>query len=306
MVHLRISSLFVKFTYILLNNIQIVEVQQQPPDATIVEEAPRINTENRIHAQNSRIHAQNSSFQELFDERRELFDERRELFEEREKRVRRICSDASLSETIVKHPVNSREFLINYDYKLAWCNIFKSASTTWMYNFVALKGHSKKDVDRTRKKVVEFARKNDYPRPSSEELNGVLDDGNFTSFIVVREPFERLLSSYSDKILDTKDHFYDGVRCAMKKGCRPKFSDFVRFIIREVKVGRRLDEHWHPYATFCSPCLAEYDFILHFENLHYEETYFIEQVIFKSQQKGICCMNKLVYDQSYILSVKNA
>ena len=191
-----------------------------------------------------------------------------------------MCSNGTLSQTIVNHPVNANEFLINHDFKLLWCNIFKSASTTWMYNFVALKGHSKKDVKKSHKKVIEFARKNDYPRPSWQELKPVLYNENFTSFIVVREPFERLLSSYSDKILDRSDNFYNNVRCRMKKNCKPEFADFVDFIAREVNAGRRLDEHWSPYATFCSPCLAKYDYILHFEKLHGEEKCFINQVSF--------------------------
>lgn len=38
------------------------------------------------------------------------------------------------------HQPNPWEFLINKKYHLVWCNIFKAASTSWMYNFNLLAG----------------------------------------------------------------------------------------------------------------------------------------------------------------------
>lgn len=38
------------------------------------------------------------------------------------------------------HRPNPWEFLINKKYHLVWCNVFKAASTSWMYNFNILAG----------------------------------------------------------------------------------------------------------------------------------------------------------------------
>jgi chondroitin 4-sulfotransferase 11 len=38
------------------------------------------------------------------------------------------------------HRPNAWEFLVNKEYHLIWCNVFKAASTSWMYNFNLLAG----------------------------------------------------------------------------------------------------------------------------------------------------------------------
>lgn len=38
------------------------------------------------------------------------------------------------------HRPNAWEFLVNKKYHLIWCNVFKAASTSWMYNFNLLAG----------------------------------------------------------------------------------------------------------------------------------------------------------------------
>lgn len=38
------------------------------------------------------------------------------------------------------HRPNAWEFLVNREHHLIWCNIFKAASTSWMYNFNLLAG----------------------------------------------------------------------------------------------------------------------------------------------------------------------
>lgn len=38
------------------------------------------------------------------------------------------------------HRPNPWEFLVNRKHHLVWCNVFKAASTSWMYNFNLLAG----------------------------------------------------------------------------------------------------------------------------------------------------------------------
>lgn len=38
------------------------------------------------------------------------------------------------------HRPNPWEFLVDNKHRLVWCNVFKAASTSWMYNFNILAG----------------------------------------------------------------------------------------------------------------------------------------------------------------------
>ena len=199
--------------------------------------------------------------------------------EHRKDYVKKKCNGILYSE-IEAHPVRNKEFLINDKYHLAWCNIFKSASTTWLYNFLKLKGFSGEAIKKTKKKVIELARTEDtYPRPSLVKLREVLSNDAYLSFIIVRDPFERLLSAYCDKIENVRDNFYDKVRCEMnEETCRPSFGEFVDFITGESILGNSLDEHWTPYFSFCSPCIVSYDVIMKFETLIEDEQQLFDKV----------------------------
>ncbi|XP_064094994.1 carbohydrate sulfotransferase 11-like isoform X2 [Macrobrachium nipponense] len=184
-------------------------------------------------------------------------------------------------------PINSKEFLISEKYKLVWCNVFKAASSSWVYNFMLMAGYSDKEMRKQNASPIEFARM-EYKRPSVEELNSFLEREDFSSFIIVRDPFERLLSAYRDKIESQQQAFYRPLRCHIQKtygslrgtsrDCRPSFSEFVDYIIDEHVNGKPPNEHWAPYYTFCSPCQTKFDYILHFETLDQDEAFLVKKI----------------------------
>lgn len=180
-----------------------------------------------------------------------------------------------------KPSVNSFEYLIDERHKLVWCSIFKSASSTWFYNFCLLAGIDTKRMEGSRTSPVQFARQTAYPRPSVQTLSSALSK-NFTSFIIVREPFERLLSGFRDKI-EAVNSYCRKLQCIIAKKptnykCTPTFEEFIDYIIEEVEGGGALNEHWHPYSSFCTVCAVNYSYILHFETLTEDENYLISQV----------------------------
>ncbi|XP_045119496.1 carbohydrate sulfotransferase 11-like [Portunus trituberculatus] len=212
--------------------------------------------------------------------------------EERRRRVEESCVEVLEPEE--REEVNSGEFLISDKYKLIWCNIFKAASSTWLYNYLIMGGKVPEELKRLRISPVEAAREL-YPRPGRAKLMGHLAGGNkerYLSFIIVREPFQRLLSAYRDKI-ETIVPYYKQLRCQITKKypidteklkagwweeCKPNFSQFVSFLIDEEREGRAPNEHWAPYYKFCSPCVASFDVVLRFESLHNDEMYLLEKV----------------------------
>lgn len=60
-------------------------------------------------------------------------------------------------------------------------------------------------LQRTKASPLELARKR-FPRPSANELNEALTSS--LSFLIVREPFERLLSGYRNKLESRRNKYY--------------------------------------------------------------------------------------------------
>lgn len=212
--------------------------------------------------------------------------------EGRSKRVEERCGEILTAEE--RKEINSGEFLISDKYKLIWCSIFKSASSTWLYNYLIMGGKKPEELKRFGSSPVEAARRL-YPRPSPAQLTSHLADGDkdrYLSFMIVREPFQRLLSAYRDK-LETILPYYKPLRCQITqkypldttepggsngRDCRPTFPQFVSYLLDEDREGRAPNEHWAPYYKFCSPCAISFDLVLRFETLHKEEMYLLEKV----------------------------
>jgi hypothetical protein len=74
-----------------------------------------------------------------------------------------------------------------------------------MTNEHFLAGYDAKYLQRTLATPLELARKR-FPRPTIEDLTEALE--NSIAFLVVREPFERLLSAYRNKMEDGKNTYY--------------------------------------------------------------------------------------------------
>ncbi|XP_071545315.1 carbohydrate sulfotransferase 11-like [Panulirus ornatus] len=208
-----------------------------------------------------------------------------ETMSERQRDVRERCADLLTLSERAQQP-NSKEFLVSERYQLVWCNVFKAASSTWLDNFLRMAGYSGVIVRNHLSSPVELARKV-YPRPTSEQLQTYLHQLNYTSFIIVRDPFQRLLSAYRDKLEPKNQSYYRSLKCQIKEkhghrksphDCQPTFSEFVNHVIDEDAQGMQPNEHWAPYYRFCSPCQVEFDFILHFESLSVDEAVLLENV----------------------------
>lgn len=188
---------------------------------------------------------------------------------ERREHLWKACEKNHLKNVLMP---NSREFILSHE--LAWCTIFKSASTSWMYFMNILAGYDIKYLQRTVATPVNLARKR-FPRPSLDELNEALE--NSISFMIVREPFERLLSAYRNKFEDGKNAYYKILGDAIVKQFRqhasekndtnvgPSFKEFLQYILYRYETKKQFDEHWCPYWKFCTPCSINYTVIIKLE-----------------------------------------
>ncbi|KAJ1530571.1 hypothetical protein ONE63_005455 [Megalurothrips usitatus] len=193
------------------------------------------------------------------------------------------------------HQANPWEFLINTQHHLVWCNVFKAASTSWMYNFNVLAGYTPHYLKQSKVVPLQLARQR-YPRPSLQTLQEALNTS--ISFIIVRHPLERLLSGYRDKFQYSLPHTLHqrlGLKIIQKyrstsKGTItnrdstkkrrvsprwPTFSEFVHYLLDEYKEGNHFDMHWAPIAEFCTPCHLHFEVIAKFETLEEDQNYLI-------------------------------
>ncbi|XP_018023701.1 uncharacterized protein LOC108679561 [Hyalella azteca] len=193
---------------------------------------------------------------------------------------------------------------------LTFCPVYKAASTSWSNNLLQLSGlvPSKR---RQPAAAIQNLLGQVFPRISG--IAGPSLTKDTIKFMVVRHPFERLVSCYRDKFQDgLKDYYYEMYGEKMVHLYRPKppgFSDDeIAAMLKQVRnavlkhhltrikgnpysnpIGptfpefvqfiinaRQDDEHWRPYYTHCAACYIKYHAILRFETLYDESIQFIE------------------------------
>ena len=113
--------------------------------------------------------------------------------------------------------------------------------------------------------------------------------------MIVRHPFERLLSAYRDKLEDSTKglqhgtgHYYEkyGRKIVSKYRAKmnetitkrePTFAEFAQYII-DTNLNAYADDHWIPFYLYCTPCLVRYDFIVKFETFHEDMRLLVERL----------------------------
>ena len=81
--------------------------------------------------------------------------------------------------------------------------------------------------------------------------------------LVVREPFQRLLSAYRNKIEPNRTDYFGQTskKIAKKYGNSERsatFSEFLQFYIDD----KEPNEHWESFASLAQPCKYDYKYIL--------------------------------------------
>ena len=147
-----------------------------------------------------------------------------------------------------------------------------------MHIFNRLAGYTESKMKKSKIPPVTLARRH-YPRPSNEELVSSLSSPHSIGFLVARNPYERLISAYRDKIRGAyRRSYHDQMSKRIVVKYRkispnkykhgktiPTFKEFVSFVIDEFRSGNELDMHWAPAYSFCNPCQVNLTHIIKFE-----------------------------------------
>ena len=122
-----------------------------------------------------------------------------------------------------------------------------------------------------------------YKDYSDEEIKLRLQ--SYFKFLFVREPFERLLSAYEDKFVETPDVHYmkryaNKIVSNFKNYMDPssdKELTFKKFIYYISSNGFNDDPHWAMNEKLCLPCQIQYQFIGHFNDMQEEARYVLRR-----------------------------
>ena len=177
----------------------------------------------------------------------------------REERIAIMCSKFK-----VKDSVKSAGFLMSNDkHKVLYCRMFKVGSKTFtnlMYDeqHANLLHQNMNTIKRSLSlKEAEYRLK------------------NYFTFMVVRHPFDRLVSAYLhkfksenpaflkmfEKVLHNK--FGSEMNISSKGIAIPTFEQFLNLVATEPVAFS--NNHWMNYNTYCHPCAITYDHVIYME-----------------------------------------
>ena len=260
-----------------------------------------------------------------------------EVMNGRKLRILEVCNTNSFGHRYSNNGASHYYLLRNMG--IVWCPVYKAAASTWINHLITAvnqtHGHvkSREKSSTTRYSPLDLLRIHGAIRPSRtvwskyvEELSML--NSNLTGFLVVRHPFERLVSAYRDKLERNnieepyyyntfgkhfvkkyrekaktalgEEYFTDtnnfGTPLKVKDNRRPNadlptFWEFAQSVID----GYKMDEHWEPIYKCCSICnpssLKAFEYVLKFENLLSEEKKFLEYHRWNISEKDILKLN---------------
>ena len=221
-------------------------------------------------------------------------------------------------------PLQNRNIYWLQRENVAYCPTFKSASSSWLNYLVQITDRPDKEKDAIKTKYSALIQQLRhlgaiYPYTDmsawSSHIKELGINNSFVGFMVVRHPFDRLVSAYRDKLERNnleepyyytvygkyfvqkyrekaikalgKDYFNEinnfGTPIKVLDNRRPNsdlptFWEFAQSVIERYK----MDEHWIPINEYCSICnptmLKVFQYILKHEELEKEEELFLKHV----------------------------
>lgn len=156
-------------------------------------------------------------------------------------------------------------FIKDDTHKLLYCFIPKNACTVFKTLFYAMINDESPSMNRDIEII--HAEIDGHPgkyKPTPALTADILlnPDNGWSSFVVLRDPLERLVSGFMDKCVRDARHWCEGTRTL-------DFRVFLKRILLKMKQGRVMDihDHYRPQYTFCGlgDHLDSFDHIIYFQ-----------------------------------------
>ncbi|XP_045602745.1 carbohydrate sulfotransferase 11 [Procambarus clarkii] len=195
--------------------------------------------------------------------------------EKRRNSVRSGCRGTNpaseLRQVLISEPRLTR-LLVDDRHRAMYCFIPKVACTNWKLVWLKLTGRYSTFArkDNTTPDIHVFVEKDVSEEPRKLSLlKRKLEV--YSKFLVVRHPYERLLSAFRDKVATTLDTKFQRKVLSHVQRQRPQAThgdiQWPEFVSYVVDGGHKEDEHWATYTRLCHPCAIRYNFIAKYETL---------------------------------------
>ena len=224
-----------------------------------------------------------------------------------------MLQSGKLKMNLTRADIDQTLMLVDLERKILYCQIPKAASTTWR---ALLRGQPRLDIDPRKQAKVNVDLDVFKFRPlaiikllssmTANEIHSILNSKEYTKFLVVRHPFERLLSAYRDQIVNAYSSKSVQLVNAFHKGKvlrghnESQLVDFVEFLdgespdvfAYEFLFSQRENIHWRRQVDLCHPCQVDYDYVIKTETMD-EDAKPVVSLLLGSQQEKLDTLNKL-------------
>ncbi|XP_053330321.1 carbohydrate sulfotransferase 8-like [Spea bombifrons] len=195
-----------------------------------------------------------------------------------------VCLENKLNKTgkPISNLVADRLF-VDHTHKFIYCEVPKVGCSNWKRILLLLKMDLSIEPNQLQHDIIHTTsvlnKLSNYP---AKEQRRMLKD--YTKVMFSRNPFQRLVSAYRDKILHTEAYYgtklvqmiKEKFRTPHKRKENVTFEEFVSYIL--LGDPNKWDIHWLPMHRLCDPCNIHYDFFGKYETIKEDADYVLRAI----------------------------